>query len=93
MDSITDVYDTLSSIEISVPASEMIFLMVALTCCLLLRVPRIGILVSFLGTYRWGWIVFRREFHETHPFVLYVYFGLGLVVVVLAILTWWFAEE
>lgn len=86
-------YEAIKNIEVTVPASEIMLLLVALTVCLAFRTPRLGLLIAFIGTYRWAWIVFKVELGQAQPFYVYGYFGFGVVVVVLTLLTWMFAES
>ena len=41
---------------IPIPVLELAVLLLLLMGCLLLRFPRIGLMVAFLFVYRWGWI-------------------------------------
>ena len=93
MGSLLELYGTLRSIEITVPASEMMLMMAILTSCLALRFAKTGLMVAYLGTFHWAWMVFQQEFSETNPVFLYSYFSLGVAVVILTMLTWAFAEE
>ena len=90
---IQGVVGTLKGVEVAVPASEMMILLVVLTLCLCFRTTRFGLMTAFLGTYRWAWIVFKDDLATIHPYFLYGYYLFGVIVVILTLLTWFFAEE
>jgi hypothetical protein len=88
MDTLVELYGNLTSTEVTVPALEMLLLLAVLTVCLVCRFTRSGLLFSFLGTYRWAWLLLRDEFAHSNPIYLYAYFGFGIAVVILAVITW-----
>lgn len=42
-------------LTITIPLVELISSFLLLTICLLLRFSRIGLIIAYLFTYRWGW--------------------------------------
>lgn len=63
---------------ITLPAMEIGILLVALTCCLVLRFTRIGLITAYFFTYRWGLKFFAV--HEQKFWVSYLAFGCVVAV-------------
>lgn len=79
-----------TELELSVPLSQITLLLTVTTLSLLFGKMKLALLTNYLFTLYWGFI-FNREFlidttskeMSNFPFV---YFGFGLVIVILAIL-------
>lgn len=75
----------LGNARITVPALETTILFAVMTLCLLFRFCRIGLLVSYLFVFRWGW-AFRHTLFPDDPAghlvfsVIYIIFGLLVFV-------------
>ena len=71
----------LGSATLSIPMVETILLFAVLTICLLFRFSRIGLIVSYVFVYRWGWAV-RQQILPDNPNITslfttsYMIFGL-----------------
>ena len=90
---IAEFYRTLHGIEVSVPASEMLLLMMVLVGCLAFKTTRTGLLIGFFFAYRWGWMAFKEGLSDTMPTFIYLYFGFGSAVVLLATFLWMMSDE
>ncbi|MFH0909134.1 MAG: hypothetical protein V1929_10255 [bacterium] len=93
MTSLIELYNTLHAIEVTVPASEMLLLMIVLVGCLAFKTTRIGLMIGFLCAYRWGWMAFKEGLAGTMPMFIYLYFGFGAAVVLLAVFLWMITDE
>ena len=69
----SETLDLIQSATVSLPALEVTILLVALTVCMLFEVTRIGLVVSYLFVYRWGWLFFQA--HNQGVLVAYMIFG------------------
>ena len=93
MTNLVEFYNTLHGIEVSAPASEMLLLMMLLVGCLVCRTTRSGLMIAFLCAYRWGWMAFQGGIADTMPMFLYLYFGFGAAVVLLAVFLWMISDD
>lgn len=77
-----DLIKTFNQSTIPLPAGEVMLFLVFITICLLLRLNRLGIIVSFIAAYRWGWIyigsTFRNQYHDYTTG--YFFFGVSVVL-------------
>ena len=67
---------------IALPASGILLLVLALSVCLVMRMPRVGLVVAYLFVYRWGSMFFVKQTEGL--FTAYLVFG--VVVGVLAVI-------
>lgn len=93
MTNIMEFYKTLHTIEVSVPSSEMLLLMMILVTCLAFKTTRSGLILGFLFAYRWGWMAFKDGLADTIPTFIYLYFGFGVAVVLLAVFLWMMSDD
>ncbi|MFH0879854.1 MAG: hypothetical protein V2A34_09090 [Lentisphaerota bacterium] len=84
-----ELYLVLTTAEIPMPSYEVILLLCVLTLCLLFRATRIGLLTSFLFTYRWGWLIFEQTFGMQERTFVYGYFVFGFIALILAVFSMW----
>ena len=78
----SETLDLIQSATVSLPALEVTILLVALTVCMLFEVTRIGLVVSYLFVYRWGWLFFQAH----NQCLLVAYMIVGCVTGILAVL-------
>ena len=93
MDDITELYRIIHRIEVEVPASEMLLLMMVLVTCLAFKTTRSGLVIGFFFAYRWGWMAFREGLATTMPMFIYLYFGFGVASVLLATFLWMMSDD
>ena len=72
----------ITSSRLTLPAFELVLLMVLLALSLLFRYSRTGILIAYLFAYRWGWAITKGLGKEAQ--LGYLIFG--MVVGVLAVI-------
>ena len=75
-------FDFLMGMTIPLPAMEVILLIVSLSFCLVLRWAKVGLIIAYLLTYRWGWLFFTKQNQEF--FVMYLL--AGAIVCVLTVI-------
>lgn len=51
----------LGAATLTIPLVETVVLFFVLTCCLLLRLTRTGLMVAYLFVYRWGWAFWNQN--------------------------------
>ena len=78
----------LSHSMISIPGMEAMVLLVLLTICLLFRITRIGLVMAYIFTYRWG-LLFGEQYFAGDARVYHVfltsYIVFGILVLTLAL--------
>lgn len=75
--------------SITIPLVELIISFLLLTACLLLRFPRIGLIIAYLFTYRWGWLFYlSNNFPDQKARALFLtgYIIFGILVLALTII-------
>lgn len=80
----------LSAVEIKIPIYILISYIALISICLLLRRIHLGLAVSFLFVFYIGYLYNRSFLIETlkgSPLGIVIYAGLGLVIIVLAIIS------
>lgn len=80
----------LSAVEIKIPIYILISYIALISICLLLRRIHLGLAVSFLFVFYIGYLYNRSFLIETlkgSPPGIVIYAGLGLVIIVLAIIS------
>ena len=78
----------LSHAMISIPGMEAMILLILLTICLLFRITRIGLVVAYIFTYRWGMLFGEQYFAgDTRVYHVFLtsYIVFGILVVTLAV--------
>ena len=66
---------------VTTPSYEIMVLLIVTTCCLLTRWTRLGLLLSFVYVYRWGWLFMHQEF-SNQPRLLIAYYSTGILVLI-----------
>ena len=79
----------LSHAMISIPAMEIIVLLILLTICLLFRITRTGLVMAYIFTYRWG-LLFGEQFFagDARLYNIFItsYIVFGILVLTLALI-------
>ena len=83
---ISDIFTLFEKSVISLPAAEVMLLLGLLTFCLFFSHSRIGLLLAFACTYRWGWTFFHATFQTEYRGLLMAYTAFGALVLILAII-------
>lgn len=82
---------------VTLSVGELVALLITLALCLLLRLNRTGLVISFAFAYRWGWMFFRSDFGGQYGTYLTGYCIFGALVFILIILNsflgYWRGEE
>lgn len=74
--------------EFSVPIWEVLLLVIINSFCLILGKHRLGLIVSYLFVFYWGFIINRGYFIDmlgNMTWGLYVYAILGVIMVIIAV--------
>ena len=66
---------------LSLPAMELLLLLILLSFCLVMRYNKIGLVTAYLFSYKWGWTLFSGIANQQH---LFAYLVFGSLVGVLA---------
>ena len=74
----SDFLQILAANMVSVPAHEILVVLVLQSLCYLLRTPRIGLLVSYTFVYRLGWSFMRGHFGLQDAPYIYAYGAFGV---------------
>ena len=79
---LTNLVSVLTDATLTLPAIEISILLASLSCCLVFRFTRTGLLIAYLFIYRWGWILFLNSAQTL--MVAYLVFGMliGIATVV-----------
>ncbi|TAN45428.1 MAG: hypothetical protein EPN22_02705 [Nitrospirae bacterium] len=89
MDTLMNVYNFISDKDFSVPLGQIIILVILNSGCLLLGKYKLGLLISYLFVFYWGFSLNRAEFinilGQTH-FGLYIYALSGIAMLVAAVI-------
>ena len=67
---------------ITLPSYEVLLLVAILCVCLLVQSQRVGLICSFLFSYKWGWQFIKAELAPQSEHVLFVYLGMGVLSIV-----------
>lgn len=87
MQAMFELLKTFNHSTVPLPAGEVMFFLVFMTICLLLRMNRLGIIVAFVAAYRWGWIYFEHTFHDQYNDYITGYFFFGMSAVLLYVIS------
>ena len=79
---IKEIFNTLNGAVLELPALEVTALIILLTCCLVFRFTRTGLIAAYIFAYRWGWVFFSEQPHE----MLMGYLIFGCVVGILTVI-------
>ena len=74
--------EVISTSQLTLPAFELVMLMILLSLALLFRYSRTGIILAYLFAYRWGWEITNNLSDGAHL----AYMGFGVVVGILSVL-------
>ena len=77
----------LSNAMIYIPGMEAMVLLILLTICLLFRITRIGLVLAYIFTYRWGLLFGEQYFAgdaQVYHIFLTSYIVFGILVMTLA---------
>lgn len=82
MKGILDIVQVASGAVLELPAMEVTGLILLLTCCLLFKFTKTGLIVAYIFVYRWGWLFFIDQPQEV--LVGYLVFGcfVGILTVI-----------
>jgi hypothetical protein len=72
--------------NVPIPTLEILTLLVMLTISLIFKATRIGLLVSYLFVFRWGWLFINETFREQHESFLFSYLAFGALVTLLSVI-------
>jgi len=81
-----EILDLLGNASIELPVIEVSILILILSVCLVLRLPRFGLITSYLFIYRWGLLFFLKQGHSL--LVPYLFFGFAIGVATVIGLVW-----
>jgi hypothetical protein len=77
-----------ATVEITIPLSQLLLLLVLSTLSLLFRKVKLALLINYMFTVYWGYFLNRElaieMMGESHT-VAYIYFGLGISITILAV--------
>jgi len=65
--------DIVQNASIELPAVEVTVLLVLMAICLVTKHTRVGLVITYLFAYRWGWSVFAG--HSIPFLTCYLFFG------------------
>ena len=74
--------DIMSQATVTLPAMEVSLLLAALSCCLVLKLNKTGLVIAYLFIYRWSWMILKNSGHD---FLLF-YLIFGVIVGVLTVI-------
>jgi len=73
---------------ISIPGMEAVVLLILLTICMLIRINRVGLVIAYIFTYRWG-LLFGEQYFAGDPRIYNVfitsYIVFGILVLTLSL--------
>jgi len=82
MKAIAEFFHVGGAAVLELPALEVTSLIVLLTCCLLFKLTRTGLMVAYIFVYRWGWLFFMEPSQD----VLMGYLIFGCLVGILTVI-------
>ena len=73
---IEQIFTLIRNANITLPVLEITILLIILSCCLVFKYTRVGLITAYLFTYRWGWsfLVCREQKH----LIAYMIFGMAV---------------
>ena len=78
----------LMSPYVTLPLVEAIILIAALVCCLLVGATKTGLIVTYIFSYRWGWILL-----PDNMIILFFYLLFGISVCALTVISMFQASD
>jgi hypothetical protein len=84
------------SLELAIPALQIALLLLLSTTALLFGKIKLSLLISYLFTLYWGYFLNRENFLNsfTHgEYIIFVYFGFGLTIIVFALIGFFAQRE
>ena len=80
----TELWQTVAEAKATVPVPQLLVFLAVLSVCLLFRLTRTGLILSFLYTFYLGWLFCAKELIEKDPDyevygIGYIFFG-GLIL-------------
>lgn len=91
MQTILHILETVRHGTLTLPAGEVILVLISLSLCLSFRFPRTGLLIAYLAAYRWGWMFYQRPIFDEDPAALVAYIVFGGAVLFLSVI--WFMRD
>jgi hypothetical protein len=79
----TEFWDTVQHAKLDMAALELCVLLLVQAICLVFRLPRIGLMASYLFAYRWGWAFMAGQSER----YLIMYLVFGSVVCILSVIS------
>ncbi len=73
----------LTTATLTLPAIEVAALIIIISLCLVFKVNRVGLIVAYLFSYRWGWLLCMGQGKE----VLIPYLVFGCTVIILTVVS------
>jgi hypothetical protein len=73
------------STQVSIPITQIVLLLSISTLALLFGRLKLALLVNYLFTLYWGYLSNQGIMTESQPYI-FVYFGFGLTVIILAMI-------
>lgn len=77
---------------VTTPAPEIMMLLVVTAVCMIARWSRLGLMVAFGYTYRWGWLLMHQEFGSYHG-MLMIYYISGILAAAGAVIAFLIHRE
>ena len=84
------------SIEFSIPVVQVVWLLLMITTAQLFGKIKLALLISYIFTLYWGYFLNRDIIVNSGnqgEYIILIYFGFGIAVVVLAIIGFMFKHE
>ena len=79
-----------------IPVSQMVIFLGLIAICFLLARYKLGLSITFCFTFFWGYVsnkdVFFTDLEKASPFLI-IYFGCGILLILLALWSFFVDEE
>ena len=76
-------FNLMSEATLTLPAMEVTLLLAALSCCLVLKLTRTGLIIAYLFIYRWAWLIMKDSGHD----FLLLFLVFGVIIGVLTVIS------
>ena len=73
MDIIKQIYEIVTTSTLTLPGMEFGLLFISITLCMLMKATQLGLIVSYVFAYKWGWSLFAG--HKPGVLTAYLVFG------------------
>ena len=70
---------------VPIPTLEILALLIILSISLVFKATRVGLLVSYLFVFRWGWLFIQETFRGQNETLLVSYLAFGVLVTALSV--------